>query len=83
MVMKPAPPPIGRGLVFLTQAVVAVSGTVWVDDVKLTVRPPDVYRRKFTKGVVLLNGSDALHLRSRARYNVDSSRGSMFICLWY
>lgn len=33
------------------------SGTVWLDDVRMTVRPPDVYQRKFTNGLVLLNGS--------------------------
>ena len=33
------------------------SGTVWLDDVSMTVRPPDVYQRKFTNGMVLLNGS--------------------------
>lgn len=33
------------------------TGTVWLDDVRLTVRPPDVYQRKFTNGLVLLNGS--------------------------
>ena len=34
------------------------TGTVWLDDVKMTVRPPDVYQRKFTNGLVLLNGSN-------------------------
>jgi hypothetical protein len=33
------------------------TGTVWLDEVSLTVRPPDVYQRKFTNGLVLLNGS--------------------------
>ncbi|MFN8454765.1 MAG: carbohydrate binding domain-containing protein [Anaerolineae bacterium] len=33
------------------------TGTVWLDEVRMTVRPPDVYQRKFTNGLVLLNGS--------------------------
>jgi hypothetical protein len=33
------------------------AGTVWLDDVRLRVRPPDVYRRLFGNGLVLLNGS--------------------------
>ncbi len=33
------------------------TGTVWLDDVSMVVRPPDVYQRKFTNGMVLLNGS--------------------------
>lgn len=33
------------------------SGTVWLDDVSMVVRPPDVFQRKFTNGMVLLNGS--------------------------
>lgn len=33
------------------------TGTVWMDDASLIRRPPDVYRRKFTNGMVLLNGS--------------------------
>ena len=32
-------------------------GTVWLDEVSMAVRPPDVYQRKFTNGLVLLNGS--------------------------
>lgn len=32
-------------------------GTVWLDEVSLAVRPPDVYQRKFSNGLVLLNGS--------------------------
>jgi hypothetical protein len=32
-------------------------GTVWLDDVSMVVRPPDVYQRKFSNGLVLLNGS--------------------------
>jgi hypothetical protein len=31
--------------------------TVWIDDVRLTVHPPDVFRRDFTQGIVLLNGT--------------------------
>ena len=33
------------------------TGDVWLDEVSLTVHPPDVYRRDFTNGVVLLNGT--------------------------
>ncbi|GAB4458832.1 MAG: hypothetical protein Kow00120_27220 [Anaerolineae bacterium] len=36
-----------------------VAGSVWLDDVRLYERPPDVMRREFTNGVVLLNGSRA------------------------
>jgi len=32
-------------------------GDVWLDEVSLTVHPPDVYRRDFTNGIVLLNGT--------------------------
>jgi hypothetical protein len=32
------------------------TGTVWLDNVRLTRRPPQVYRRDFTHGSVLLNG---------------------------
>lgn len=32
-------------------------GTVWVDDVRLTLHPPDVFRRDFDLGIVLLNGT--------------------------
>ena len=31
--------------------------TVWIDDVRLVTHPPDVFRRDFTHGVVLLNGT--------------------------
>ena len=34
-----------------------VTGTVWLDEVRLSVRPPDVYRREFDRGLVLLNGT--------------------------
>lgn len=34
-----------------------VTGTVWLDDVRLTKHPPDVYRREFTHGLVLLNAT--------------------------
>ena len=33
------------------------TGVVWIDDVNLVSRPPDIYRRNFTNGMVLLNGS--------------------------
>jgi len=33
-----------------------VAGNVWLDGVKLSQAPPQVYRRDFTNGVVLLNG---------------------------
>jgi hypothetical protein len=33
------------------------TGTVWLDDVRLAVAGPEVYRREFTNGLVLLNGS--------------------------
>jgi hypothetical protein len=32
------------------------AGQVWLDDVTFSQAPPQVYRRDFTKGVVLLNG---------------------------
>lgn len=35
----------------------AVLSTVWLDEVQLTEHPPDVYRRDFTRGVVLLNAT--------------------------
>ncbi len=35
----------------------ASAGTVWLDDVRLSEHPPDVYRRAFTGGLVLLNGT--------------------------
>ncbi len=35
----------------------AATGTVWLDDVRLTEAPPAVYRRDFTNGIALLNGS--------------------------
>ena len=37
--------------------VVETTGTVWLDDVHLTVHPPDVYRREFSHGLVLLNAT--------------------------
>ncbi len=37
----------------------AVTGTIWLDDVRLTLHPPDVYQREFTNGLVLLNGTKA------------------------
>ncbi len=37
----------------------AVTGTVWLDDVHLTLHPPDVYQREFTNGLVLLNGTQS------------------------
>ncbi len=33
------------------------TGDVWLDDVSLTVHPPDVYRRDFTNGTAILNGT--------------------------
>jgi hypothetical protein len=33
------------------------TGNVWFDDVKIVVRPPDVMRREFRNGLVLLNAS--------------------------
>lgn len=35
----------------------AVTGTVWLDDVQLRLHPPDVFRRDYTNGTVLLNGT--------------------------
>ncbi len=35
----------------------ARTGDVWIDDVQLVEHPPDVYRRDFDNGTVLLNGS--------------------------
>lgn len=39
----------------------ATPGTVWLDEVRLTQHPPDVYRRDFTRGVVLLNATRESH----------------------
>jgi hypothetical protein len=36
------------------------TGTVWLDDVRLTEHPPDVYRRDFTHGLVLLNATQEM-----------------------
>lgn len=36
-----------------------VAGNVWIDDVRLGRAPADLYRRDFTNGVVLLNGTMA------------------------
>lgn len=33
------------------------TGIVWIDDVKLVQHPPDVYRRDFDHGTVILNGT--------------------------
>lgn len=33
------------------------TGTVWLDDVRLTLHPPDVFQREFTNGIALLNGT--------------------------
>jgi hypothetical protein len=33
------------------------TGQVWLDDVRLIAHPADVYRRDFTNGIVLLNGT--------------------------
>ncbi|MCS7259324.1 MAG: carbohydrate binding domain-containing protein [Anaerolineae bacterium] len=35
----------------------ATTGTVWLDNVRLHLHPPDVYRRDYTRGTVLLNGT--------------------------
>ncbi len=35
----------------------ASTGTVWIDDVSLTRESPQVFRRDFTHGIVLLNGT--------------------------
>jgi hypothetical protein len=35
--------------------------TVWLDNVRLTLHPPDVYRRDYDNGVVLLNGTHEEH----------------------
>ncbi len=35
----------------------AVTGTVWLDNVQLRLHPPDVLRRDYTNGTVLLNGT--------------------------
>ena len=34
------------------------SDSVWLDDVRMNVRPHDVYRREFTNGMVLLNATN-------------------------
>jgi uncharacterized protein (TIGR03437 family) len=36
-----------------------VAGNVWIDGVQLVKSPPDVYRRDFTLGIALLNGTTA------------------------
>ncbi|MFZ6028747.1 MAG: LamG-like jellyroll fold domain-containing protein [Chloroflexota bacterium] len=36
----------------------AFTGTVWLDDVQLRFHPPDVLRRDYTNGTVLLNGTE-------------------------
>lgn len=33
-------------------------GSVWIDNVRLTERPPDILRREFENGLVLLNATD-------------------------
>ncbi len=35
----------------------AETGTVWIDDVRLVEHPPDIWRRDFTGGVAIVNGS--------------------------
>ncbi len=35
----------------------AATGSIWLDDVRLALHPPDVYVRDFTHGLVLLNGT--------------------------
>lgn len=35
----------------------ATTGTVWLDDVRVIRHPAEVYRREFTNGLVLLNGT--------------------------
>ncbi len=35
----------------------ARAGEVWIDDVRLVEHPPDVFRREFENGLVLLNGT--------------------------
>ena len=35
----------------------ATTGAVWLDDVRLVLHPPDVFKREFTNGIVLLNGT--------------------------
>jgi hypothetical protein len=42
----------------------AVTGTVWLDDVRLTLHPPDVYQREYTNGLVVLNGTRAMQTDS-------------------
>ncbi len=37
------------------------TGTVWIDDVRLTLHPPDVFRRDYDHGIVLLNGTRQAH----------------------
>lgn len=35
----------------------ATTGTIWLDHVRLRLHPPDVFRRDYTHGTVLLNGT--------------------------
>jgi hypothetical protein len=44
----------------------STTGTVWIDGVRLVEHPPDVWRRDFDNGVVLLNGS-----RQRMRVELE------------
>jgi len=41
----------------LALCVGAATGSVWIDNVRLVQHPPDVYRRDFSKGTVILNAS--------------------------
>jgi hypothetical protein len=36
------------------------TGEVWIDEVHLALHPPDVYRRDFTNGIALLNGTNSV-----------------------
>jgi hypothetical protein len=36
------------------------TGEVWIDDVHMALHPPDVYRRDYTYGIALLNGTNSV-----------------------
>ena len=49
----------------------AVTGTVWLDNVRLRQRGPAIYQREFDNGLVLLNGSRQTRRSTSARVSGD------------
>lgn len=43
------------------------TGSVWIDDVSIIEHPPDVFKRVFSKGMVILNGT-----RQRQSFSIES-----------